>query len=108
MTFQIRLDDDQALELLRALGGTGDVILTVEEPHTERRFEPGDRVRVHFDDGPGPATVLGVTVSHGEQFVQVSYGRGGKYRTSLSPGSVQTDNVIHHPARIVSVDPAKP
>ena len=101
MTYDIRIDDDTAVELIKQLGeGAGDVTLTVTPPWTERRFEPGDRVRVHFDDGPGPATVIGVSESYGERYVQISYGPGGKYRTSLPPSSVSTDNLVHHPGSV--------
>lgn len=71
--------------------------LRVEHGWTEAKFEPGDPVRVPFDDGWGPAEVLEVGESYGERYVRVKYGPGGKYTTSLSPGSIQTTNLHTHP-----------
>lgn len=107
MSYDIHLDDDAAMGLLKALGeSAGDgVTLRYTPAWTERVFKPGDRVRVPFDDGMGSATVTGTGIdSLGHHYVKVSYGPGGRYSTSLGRGSVETDNVIEHPA-VVEVFP---
>jgi hypothetical protein len=84
-------------DLLRDRVERGEAItVRCTAPWSEPVFEKGDRVIVPFDAGPGPAVVLGST----DEYVRVSYGRDGKYSTSLPPGSVSTKNRRQHPARI--------
>lgn len=70
------------------------VRLLIEPTVTEPVYEVGDRVRVHFDNGPGPATITGV----GPEYIKVAYGPKDRYSTSLSRYSVSTDKRKTTPA----------
>lgn len=78
------------------------ITISTAEPWSEPVFEPGDRVRVPFDDGYGPAEVTGSYVDQYDRTlrVNVKYGPKGKYTTTLSASSVSTEHRIEHPATI--------
>lgn len=93
--------DGEAYAAMKSLTMAGlPFTVVTTEAWSEPVFEPGDPVRVPFDNGWGPATVLGVSESYGERYVRVKYGPKGKYTTSIGAGSVQTDNRVEHPATL--------
>jgi hypothetical protein len=59
-------------------------------------YEPGDKVQAAFDAGWGPAQVVQHRPDHGG--VTIKYGRGGKYSTTVSYGSIRTDHRRERPA----------
>jgi hypothetical protein len=87
-------------DLMLATVEDDPITLRVTEPRTEARFEVGDPVTVEFDDGPGPAVVIGLARSGREEYVRVSYGPKGKYSTSLPKYAVRTSNTVFHPATV--------
>lgn len=88
--------------LARAVRVDAPVTIVTIGAWSEAVFEPGDRVRVHFDDGPGPAEVTGSYRDRydGTHRVQVKYGPSGRYTTTLAASSVSTSHRIEHPATI--------
>jgi hypothetical protein len=76
------------------------VVINVDPAWSEPMFVHGDEVTVEFDNGRGSATVDRTFTSDGTEYVAVTYGPGGKYRTSLPRSSVQTDRRREYPLRI--------
>lgn len=96
----VKGDDPLATALYDVLMKQSEFTLVITEPRVETVYEPGDRVQAAFDDGWGPAEIVSSGVYDGERRVTIKYGRGGKYRATVSADAIRTDRKIQHPARV--------
>ena len=80
----------------RAVNGEQHIRFYVEPAESIPVYEPGDKVQAAFDDGWGPAVVVQHRPDYGG--VTIKYGRGGKYTTTVTYGSIRTDHRRERPA----------